>query len=94
MIEVLGNVLSGISNARANVSAIHSRLEFSRDYAQTLVDNVSEAYSRTMDTDLALEVADLVKNQILQQAEIAALTQANLQAQLVLKLLEPLSKNS
>jgi flagellin len=49
--------------------------------------NASAAYSRVMDTDYAAETAASSKNQILQQAGIAALAQANQNPSMVLSLL-------
>ena len=52
------------------------------------VENLSAARSRVLDADFAMETAELSRTQILQQAGVAILAQANAQPQLVLSLLK------
>lgn len=53
-----------------------------------LAENLEDYRSRLEDVDIAEETATLVRNQILQQAQIAVRAQANLQMQVVLNLLK------
>jgi flagellin len=64
-----------------------SRLEFASNHMTMLRENFSAADSQIRDTDVAAEAAELVKQQILQQAAAAILAQANIQPQFALRLL-------
>ena len=60
----------------------------SSDNLSTAMENVSAANSRIEDADIASTMSELVRTQILQQAGIAILSQANQAPQSVLKLLQ------
>lgn len=88
--ESLGMVdeaINYINGARANYGALQSRLQSTSEYLMVAEENYSAANSRIRDTDMAVESTALAKNQILQQASTAVLSQANTQQQLALKLL-------
>ncbi len=66
-----------LATVRANVGAVMSRFEFRESMLATSVENTDAAQSSIMDADIAAEQADLASNEVLTQAAIAALAQAN-----------------
>ena len=87
-LEVIDKALRTVSDSRADIGAIQNRLEFTISNLSNVSENVSAARSRIQDTDFAAETANLTRNQILQQAGIAMLSQANSAPQAVLSLLQ------
>ncbi|WP_018144247.1 flagellin [Thioalkalivibrio sp. AKL6] len=83
----LDQALDRISARRSRLGAVQNRLESTIDNLGIGSENLQAARSRILDTDHAAEVAALIRAQILQQAGIAILAQANLAPQLVLRLL-------
>jgi flagellin len=81
-------LLDTISAGRGDLGALQNRLSSTVANLGVVSDKVSEARSRILDADFAAETAALTKGQILQQAGIAILSQANSQPQAVLKLLQ------
>lgn len=77
-----------ISEARANVGAYVSRFEYRGEQIATSLENVDGAKSSIMDVDLAEEQSRLVSNQVLVQAAVSALSQANQLPQNLLRLLQ------
>jgi len=76
----LGNVdsaINTISNLRASFGTVQNRLESAIRSIAVAIENTSAAESRIRDVDVASETADLTKNQVLQQAGVAILAQAN-----------------
>lgn len=90
------NQLEQISNAIEAVGISHadgsSRLEFAKNNITIMRENFSAAESQIRDADIAVESANLVRLQILQEASIAILAQANQQSQLALQLLSSIGK--
>ncbi len=80
--------LDTINSARADLGAFQSRFETVVSALSTTAENLSAARSRVQDADFAAETAALTRTQILQQAGISILSQANSQPQLVLSLLQ------
>jgi flagellin len=80
--------LSQVNGGRADLGAIQNRFESVVTSLQTSAENLTAARSRIQDTDFAAETANLVRAQILQQAGIAMLSQANSQPQNILALLQ------
>tara|TARA_R110002096_G_scaffold17139_4_gene59036 strand:+ start:67046 stop:68911 length:1866 start_codon:yes stop_codon:yes gene_type:complete len=80
--------LDSINSSRGDLGAIQSRFESVVSSLSTTSENLSAARSRIQDADFASETAALTKSQILQQAGISILSQANSQPQLVLSLLQ------
>lgn len=80
--------LSLINTARASLGAIINRLNSAADNMTNISQNLSESRSRILDTDYAKATAELARTQIIQQASMAVLAQANTQPQTVLKLLQ------
>ncbi|HHQ69343.1 MAG TPA: flagellin FliC, partial [Halothiobacillaceae bacterium] len=78
--------IKNIDTIRAKLGAVQNRFEVTIDNLNNAIVNESAARSRIMDADFAKETADLAKYQILQQAAISVLTQANLAPQSVLRL--------
>ena len=86
-LNVLDGGLASISDVRADLGAIMSRFESTMNNLNNVVENTSAARSRITDADFAAETAKLSKAQVLQQASMAMLAQANQQPQQVLTLL-------
>ncbi len=80
--------LDAINSSRATLGAIQSRFESVVSNLSVTAENLSAARSRIQDADFAAETAALTKGQILQQAGVSILSQANSQPQLVLSLLQ------
>jgi len=80
--------LQQVSGLRSELGAVQTRFEFTISNLGAGVENQSAARSRIRDADFAAETAELTRNQILQQAGIAILSQANAQPQNVLALLQ------
>jgi len=77
-----------ISEARANVGALISRFEFRGQQIATSLENIDAAKSAIMDVDLAQEQSKLVSSQVLVQAAVSALSQANQIPQALLRVLQ------
>jgi flagellin len=86
-ISVLDKALSFIDDLRADLGAVQNRFESTINNQQTTAENISDARSRIQDADFAKETGNLSRGQILQQAGIAMLAQANQSQQGVLQLL-------
>lgn len=80
--------LTAINTSRGSLGAIQSRFESVVSNLATTAENLSAARSRILDADFAAETASLTRSQILQQAGISVLSQANASPQLVLSLLQ------
>jgi len=87
-ITILDGALSQISSQQAELGAIQNRFSSTIDNLAASVENLSSARSQIRDADFAAETAELSRNQILQQAGIAMLSQANSAPQNVLSLLQ------
>jgi flagellin len=77
-----------ISEARANAGAFISRFEFRGQQIATSTENIQAAESAISDVDLAAEQAKLVSSQVLVQAAVSALSQANQIPQSLLRVLQ------
>jgi len=87
LVGAVDTALTTVNNARADLGASQNRLETTVQDLKNNVENLSGARSRIQDADFAEETANLAKNQILQQAGMAMLAQANQLPQNVLSLL-------
>lgn len=87
-ISILDGALASISEVRADMGAMQNRLNSTISNLSSISENVSAARSRVQDTDFAAETANLTRTQIMQQAGVAMLSQANSQPQMVLSLLQ------
>ncbi len=79
--------LTSVSSLRSQLGAVQSRFESITSNLQTVSENLQASRSRILDADFAAETANLTKAQILQQAGVAVLAQANAVPQTVLGLL-------
>ncbi|MCK4907582.1 MAG: flagellin [Spirochaetes bacterium] len=79
--------LKKVSKQRADLGAYQNRLEFAAKGLMAGYENLQAAESRIRDTDMAEEMSEFVKNQILSQASVAMLAQANAKPQSILQLL-------
>ena len=86
-IGAIDDALSVVNSARAKLGATQNRLETTVTDLKNNVENLSASRSRIQDADFASETAQLAKSQILQQAGMAMLAQANQLPQQVLSLL-------
>lgn len=86
-LDPLHEALTVISGVRGAIGASESRLSSTINNLMQYEENVSSARSRIRDADMAFETAELAKYNILTQAGVAVLTQANATPQLALKLL-------
>jgi flagellin len=86
-VNLLATAVSVLGAAQAVVGKGQNNFSYAVSLAQTQLNNLAASESRIRDADLAAEAANLTKAQILQQAGIAALAQANVAPQTVLTLL-------
>jgi flagellin len=84
----IDSALSDVNGLRGNLGAIQNRFESTIVNLQTVSENLSASRGRIQDADFAAETAALTKAQILQQAGVSVLSQANAQPQLALSLLQ------
>ena len=87
-IGTLDEALKKINKQRADLGAYQNRLEYSVKGLDIAAENTQAAESRIRDTDMASQMVNYTKNQILTQSGTAMLAQANNQAQSVLSLLQ------
>lgn len=86
-LEVVDNAMISINAIRANFGALQNRLYSTSQNLKVADENYSAANSRIRDADIAAETSEMTRNNILQQAAISVLSQANNSQQLALKLL-------
>ena len=84
----IDTAITRVNSHRATLGAMVNRLEFAVDNLNNISTNTSISKSRIMDTDYAEETSKLARTQIIQQAAIAVLAQANQHQKMVLSLLE------
>ena len=87
-LQVIDNAIQTVSSQRATLGASMNRLDVVTQNIQTAQLNLKAANSRISDTDIAAEMATLSQNQILSQAGVSVLAQANQLPQLALNLLK------
>jgi flagellin len=87
-ISTLDAALSAVSSLRANLGAVQNRLTHTVNNLEVASENLSAARSTVQDTDMAKEMANYSKQQVLIQSGTAMLAQANQSSQSVLKLLQ------
>src|SRR3546814_536511 len=86
-IKVIDEQIGAISTARAGLGAMQNRFEHTINNLNVAVENLSASESRIRDTDMASEMMNFTRAQILSQAGTAMLAQANQAPQGVLSLL-------
>lgn len=87
-IEMVDSAVKTVSMQRAGLGALQNRLEYTVNNLTTTNENLTAAESQIRDTDMATEMINYTKNNILQQASQAMLAQANQQPQAILQLLQ------
>jgi flagellin len=87
-ITTIDTALDGLNSERARMGAMINRLGYAGDNLTNISQNLQSARSRIEDTEYASATRDLARTQIIQQAGIAMLAQANQQPQSVLSLLK------
>lgn len=86
-IETVNNAIQKVSSQRSSLGAVQNRLEHTIKNLDTSSENLQASESRIRDVDMAKEMMEFTKNNILQQAAQAMLAQANQAPQGVLQLL-------
>ncbi len=86
-IQRVDSALTSVSNLRSTFGAIQSRMSSTISNLEAISENLASSRSRILDADFAAETASLTRSQILQQAGIAILAQANAAPQNALALL-------
>lgn len=87
-ISAVQQAIKDVSAQRSALGAIQNRLEYTVDNIQNYAENLQDAESRIRDTDMATQMVEYSKSQIVQQASISMLAQANQSNQGVLSLLQ------
>lgn len=87
-IDMVDTAVKTVSMQRAGLGALQNRLEYTVNNLTTTNENLTAAESQIRDTDMATEMINYTKNNILQQASQAMLAQANQQPQAILQLLQ------
>jgi len=87
-LSTIDNAISKVTTARANLGAAQNRLEFTVTSLDISAENLQASESRIRDTDMAKEMMNVTKANVLQQAATSMLSQANQAPQKVLQLLQ------
>ncbi len=87
-INLIDKALAQIDSIRGTLGAAQNRFESTIANLKNVAENLSAARSRIMDADIAQETSEMTKNNILQQAGVSVLSQANQTPQLALSLLK------
>ena len=87
-IDTIKEAINTVSSTRAGLGALQNRLEHTINNLDVAVENLSAANSRIRDTDMAKEMMNYTKMNVLVQSAQAMLAQANQQPQSVLQLLQ------
>jgi flagellin len=87
-IAAVDSAIGSVSTTRATLGAYQNRFEHTINNLNVAVENLSASESRILDTDMAQEMVNFTRSQILSQAGTAMLAQANSAPQSVLKLLQ------
>ncbi|MBM9513155.1 flagellin [Desulfogranum marinum] len=80
--------LSSVDSSRGKLGAVQNRFESTISNLQNVAENLTAARSRIRDADIAQETSEMTRSNILQQAGVSILTQANQTPQLALQLLQ------
>ena len=86
--KIIDGALAGVSDIRSDLGAVQNRFSSTISNLENVSQNISASRSRVQDADFAAESANMARNQILQQAGISMLAQANASSQSVLSLLQ------
>jgi flagellin len=80
--------IASVSSQRSTLGAAQNRLEYTINNLSVASENLSASESRIRDVDMALEMTNYTRNQIMTQAGVAMLAQANMSPQMILSLLQ------
>jgi flagellin len=86
-IGTIDEALKKINKQRADLGGYQNRMEYAVRGLDVSAENMQASESRIRDTDMAAQMVEFTKNQVLTQAGTAMLAQANAQSQTVLSLL-------
>jgi flagellin len=86
-LSVIDDAIGVVNQALGDIGAVQNRLEFALDNVRVAVENYAAAESTIRDVDFASEMTEFSRYQILQQAGVAMLAQANSAPQAILSLL-------
>ena len=84
----LDEAIAKVSAARSRIGAFQNRLEYAEKSLSSSVENITAAYSGLLDTDMAEEMTEYTQQNILNQAAISVLSQANELPQQILSMLQ------
>jgi len=87
-ITIINDAITSVSDERSKLGAMQNRLDHTINNLTTTSENLTAAESRIRDVDMAKEMMDFTKNNILSQAATSMLAQANQMPQSVLQLLQ------
>ena len=87
-ISTIEDAVNSVSGTRADLGALQNRLEHTVNNLGVTSENLTSAESRIRDVDMAKEMMEMTKNNVLTQAAQSMLAQANTQPQSILKLLQ------
>ncbi|KAF5031823.1 Flagellin FlaB3 [anaerobic digester metagenome] len=87
-LDALNKAITSKDNIRANLGALQNRLENTITNLTVQSENLQAAESRISDVDVATEMTNFVRNQILTQSAVAMLSQANTLPQMALQLMQ------
>jgi flagellin len=87
-LDTVDKALTHVTTERAKLGAAQNRLEYTMNSLDISSENIQSAESRIRDTDMAKEMMNLTQANILQQAAVSMLAQANQAPQSVLQLLQ------
>jgi len=83
----LDTAINFLNNARAELGALMSNLQTASSHVNVMKENLAASESRIRDTDVASETSQFARSQVLMQAGVSMLAQANAQPQMALRLL-------
>lgn len=86
-LEKIDNAINGVNGNRASLGALQNRLQSTISNLEVKTENLSAANSRIRDADIAVESAEMAKNNILGAASTSVLAQANQSGSAALKLI-------
>ena len=86
-IGLINTAIQTVSTSRANLGALQNRFEHTINNLNVTAENLTASESRIRDTDMAQEMTNFSRTQILSQAGTSMLAQANQASQSILKLL-------
>ncbi len=87
-LDTMDAAIAKVSAARSRIGAFQNRLEYAEKSLSSAVENITTAYSGILDTDMAEEMTEYTQQNILNQAAISVLSQANELPQQVLSMLQ------